>query len=1416
MSSTYVNVNPESSREAAPSPPPALPALHRTPQRSEIALVDVGASPSGPSRSDDFGGAIASDASAMQSAYGNAAVAGAVEQGEISAPPPIETLPGLVVNEEEERKSREEPESERREAQEREARAAEERKRKEEEEARSKEEKEREARLRETEELESRLEPPKAERAPAVEPGAVTPASSAEPREASAPEAAPQTGPAAEAPAGAAPTVSAGTTMPAAAEKPAVTTPTKTATAGGETAAPEAAAKAGAAEGPKGVGAAPSEAESAKSDAALETIASGDPDSVIEGLSHVAPSRSAVAMLKARSSSADAFDEMHQDLAENPPTVPRPSGLHRKGDEAPEADAAKGKEEKPEEVEAPPGEQSEIDLTHEPSTAPLPASGAVMRSVEAAPDEGDALSRAASGTLERLPTSDETVDTSAGTRPVVELTGEADTGQMTEQLAINRTTFDVHRATADLEIGQDYGENDIYPTVPDEMLSATVAPGRGKPGAAFAQSPEGVPDVVITGFDQNAAGRWSEELALAREDHQQAKDQKAADEFAANDHAASEIARLNDETAARQTDAQTQAQIEVDAARGAWADEIDAADQTYSDEAKTLREDTQKQIDDEKTHADEDARKELEAAEGEAGELKRKAGVEAEEKKKEAEEESSGFWGWLKSGVESFIDGIRGALNFIFDQLRAAVKWVIEKAKAAALWVIEQARKAIVGLIKGFGALLCLAADVFLAAFPEARDKFKAAINDGVEYAENAVNEAAEVLKEGVSAALDALGAALDFVLEFYQKAYNAILDVIEFLAVGLLEIMERIGHLVTAAEQMPDHFEGQMYEEIIGRDLTKPMPFERGAPPEPEDAMAAAVAVGAVPREDAAVLNKTTYTDEDITVDSVAPLDLDPELLESVGISDEEEIEEGEIEFGETAERANSIEALQAEMGGEIGPAATEPTPETAAESAEPVEAAGPEAEAAGAEAETPEQETERRLQEMMAHEPEGACTQEKPTEQATESSFPENLKFGPLTKGQRARYLLDQMWKGIKHWFSCNWKWLLAAAIAALVGIIILEILTAGLITAALPIILSIIAAVMIGVAIVEMASRLLDYLVKGWNGDIAGSAQALARALAIGAVELIFAVLFAVTGGIFTAVKASAKAFFKFAGKAAKAAGKGLAKAGVGLGKLAVKAGGAVARRGRIVMKGVKAGFERGVKTLDDLARRLRGKVRFRKFKIKRTGRRIQLFGYINPWVLLADGSIEQVTIKGKRPELGMKYKIPGRKKPGIIVGVVETTAEGEKMVSAFVKDLQKLSKTNPAKAKALYKDLEKLSAEARWAKIAKSSLTAKHAQELREAMNAAGKTLKAGEEAHHIVPSTHTYPSADQARKILGKYGIKVNEAVNGVPLKESLHEGLHTHKYMDKVYDLLKGAKSRQAVEAALKDIEDLIKAGKFP
>lgn len=88
------------------------------------------------------------------------------------------------------------------------------------------------------------------------------------------------------------------------------------------------------------------------------------------------------------------------------------------------------------------------------------------------------------------------------------------------------------------------------------------------------------------------------------------------------------------------------------------------------------------------------------------------------------------------------------------------------------------------------------------------------------------------------------------------------------------------------------------------------------------------------------------------------------------------------------------------------------------------------------------------------------------------------------------------------------------------------------------------------------------------------------------------------------------------------------------------------------------------------------------------------------------------------------------------------------------------------------------------------------------------------------AHHIVAGTSK--KASEARAILQKFGIGINDASNGVFLttvknvtSSAYHPSLHTNAYYNKVNDMLRGIISRNDVLDILDDIAEQLSNGTF-
>lgn len=112
----------------------------------------------------------------------------------------------------------------------------------------------------------------------------------------------------------------------------------------------------------------------------------------------------------------------------------------------------------------------------------------------------------------------------------------------------------------------------------------------------------------------------------------------------------------------------------------------------------------------------------------------------------------------------------------------------------------------------------------------------------------------------------------------------------------------------------------------------------------------------------------------------------------------------------------------------------------------------------------------------------------------------------------------------------------------------------------------------------------------------------------------------------------------------------------------------------------------------------------------------------------------------------------------------------------------------------------------------------------ARKLRQAMIKDGRPIPEGHAAHHIVPENdRRFGEAEEARKILEKFGIDLNGSPNGVALPYKLgtteityHPGVHTGPYYREVLRLLQSATSKEEATQVLQFVGEQLSKGKFP
>ncbi|MEX2555098.1 MAG: RHS repeat-associated core domain-containing protein [Actinomycetota bacterium] len=114
----------------------------------------------------------------------------------------------------------------------------------------------------------------------------------------------------------------------------------------------------------------------------------------------------------------------------------------------------------------------------------------------------------------------------------------------------------------------------------------------------------------------------------------------------------------------------------------------------------------------------------------------------------------------------------------------------------------------------------------------------------------------------------------------------------------------------------------------------------------------------------------------------------------------------------------------------------------------------------------------------------------------------------------------------------------------------------------------------------------------------------------------------------------------------------------------------------------------------------------------------------------------------------------------------------------------------------------------------ARAAGLALVTPSSRALARALQAAGQVRPAGSAAHHMVAGSAAQAAA--ARAVLQRFGVGINDAVNGVFLPAAMHHSVHTSAYYQAGNEALSNATSRQQVIDILNSIGRALSSGGFP
>jgi hypothetical protein len=114
----------------------------------------------------------------------------------------------------------------------------------------------------------------------------------------------------------------------------------------------------------------------------------------------------------------------------------------------------------------------------------------------------------------------------------------------------------------------------------------------------------------------------------------------------------------------------------------------------------------------------------------------------------------------------------------------------------------------------------------------------------------------------------------------------------------------------------------------------------------------------------------------------------------------------------------------------------------------------------------------------------------------------------------------------------------------------------------------------------------------------------------------------------------------------------------------------------------------------------------------------------------------------------------------------------------------------------------------------AEVAVAVAGAASSKALGRALEAAGVGRPAGSAAHHLVAGGAA--KAEEARRVLAKVGVGIDEAANGMFVVKRLHNTMHTNRYYEAVSRALQSASTRAEAVERLDIIRQAIARGAFP
>ena len=397
------------------------------------------------------------------------------------------------------------------------------------------------------------------------------------------------------------------------------------------------------------------------------------------------------------------------------------------------------------------------------------------------------------GFLGGIATRDNGVNTSAGKRPKVQLSGKADLSRSTKNRSEGDGQAEAEKNTTQTLLKNNDGEKKVQPVAVREENKVLITAAKKKVETKKQDDMQDylgmdLPENVRQGADTSMAPIFNKSLASERAKVKQGAQKRDVDKKAEVQDAKNKTSEVNKKAKNDQDTEIKTRRLEITSEKKRGREEADKLNDQYKTQADKEQNKTKKDIDKKVQEKEKEAEQHLKDGEKEAEKKKKEEESKAAEKKKELKkaQKKKSWWDRVCDAIKSAVKAITNAIKSIFNALRKAVAAIINAVKKLALAAIEAARKFVIGLLDAFGKFLKTLVNTFLKKlFPELAKRICKYIDQKIDQAKKVVNDIADILKKGVEALANALTKVLNKILSVFETLLTAAVGIAGALLTG-------------------------------------------------------------------------------------------------------------------------------------------------------------------------------------------------------------------------------------------------------------------------------------------------------------------------------------------------------------------------------------------------------------------------------------------------------------------------------------------------------------------------------------------------------------------------------------------------------------------------------------------------------